>query len=185
MEKGSYGYLNFKKKYQLRWTGFWAVVVVLFVVAGLLIWGTRMNFLMIPGMICVIPFANYFVTYVAFSPYESGTAEQYAQLQYFEEAGMLLSDLLLVDENGARAPMTFAVIYANGIVAYQSYKKDTRDKITLTVNDTMKRRGIPMRIKVYRSWEDFLARISEMSIPAPEDAGRVEMAREALLSLCM
>ncbi|MCD8053849.1 MAG: hypothetical protein LUF00_07370 [Lachnospiraceae bacterium] len=186
MEKGTYGYLGQRKKKQLRMALLWGVLVVILALIGLMIWGTKLNLLMVPAMLCVIPFANYLVSYVALASYRSGAPEQYAALRAFEEAGMLLADLVLVDEKGERASMDFAVVYQGGIAGYQSEKKDTRDRITITVNDLMKRRGIPMRIKVYRDWEEFLQRITEMNAPA-DDASlkKVKRARDALISVCL
>ncbi|MCD8329607.1 MAG: hypothetical protein LUC27_02805 [Lachnospiraceae bacterium] len=186
MEKGTYGYLSSRKKQQLRMAVLWGIFVIVLTLIGLAIWGTKLNLLMIPAMLCVIPFANYLVSYIAVASYRSGDTEKYAALHAFEEAEMLLADLILVDEKGERASMDFAVIYQGGIAAYQSEKKDTRDRITITVNDLMKRRGIPMRIMVYRDWDEFLQRITEMNAPADEPSRKkVQRAKDALISSCL
>ena len=57
--------------------------------------------------------------------------------------------------------------------------------IELTINDILQRRGIPMRMKVYSSWEEFMERINGLEAPDSESEKRVSMAKEAVLSACL
>lgn len=182
-QKGQYGYLTTNRRFYLTCSIGCAVVVVLLVGIGYALFSTKLNMLMIPAMLCVIPTANYIVNYLAIVMFDSAPAEQYETVRAFDEAGLLLSDLVLVDEKGGRNHLSFAVIYKNGVIGYQFGKKDTRAMIEVTVNDIMKRRGIPMRIKVYRSWDDFVKRIQDVEMPENEEiCERIRRGKEAILS---
>lgn len=186
MEKGQYGYLKSRQNHEFRMTLFCAAAVAVLMAAGYMIWKTRFNLLMIPAMLCVIPMANYLVSYLAVAKYHTPPANYRESLCAYENAGMLLSDMVIVDEKGQRSGLDFAVIYKNGAVGYMSRQKDNKDSIEITVNDTLKRRGIPMRIKVYRDWQEFTERLSEIEAVIPdENSRRVSLTREAILSVCI
>lgn len=79
----------------------------------------------------------------------------------------------------------FAVVYKNGVIAYSYSRKWKPGDIELTINDILQRRGIPMRMKVYSSWEEFMDRINGLEAPDSESEKRVSMAKEAVLSACL
>lgn len=186
MEKGQYGYLKRRKDHNLRMTMICLAIVLALIGLGLIIWKSRYNLLMVPAMMCVIPLANYLVAYLALARFHAPDPALYGEMSAYEEAGMLLSDLVIVDEKGKRSGLPMAVLYKNGIVGYQPDAKDSKDAVEITVNDTLKRRGIPMRIKVYRDWKDFRDRLAEVEPVIEEEyARRIELARNAVLSVSM
>ena len=185
VEKGQYGYMTKNQRVNLLMTAVSASIVVILMGIGYALWHVKLNLLMVPAMLCVIPVANYLVAYLAVCMYSSAPIEKYNQVKAFDEAGMLVSDLVIVDEKGGRNHMEFAVIYKNGIVGYQGGKNNTKDMLEVTVNDRLKKRSIPMRLKVYRDWDEFIARISELEQPGEDSKRRVELARETLLGVSM
>lgn len=185
--RGWYGYIEAHKKSQLIKTGIGAAIVLVLMVLGYILLGER-NWLLIPAMLAVIPTANAFVAYAAFSKFQTAPRDKYEMLGHFENAGMLLSDLVLVDEKGKRMPVEFVVIYKNGVVGWSSYcgTRFRPEAAEIPVNDTLKRRGIPMRFKVYGDWDEFLKRIDQVE-PAGDEAEkqRIKLAREAVISRSM
>ena len=164
IEKGHYGYIDRRKKNQLIKTLICAVVIVFLAGLGYMIFGTKLNFIMVPAM---------------------ASAEHYAAVRAYDEQGMLLSDLVIVNAKGARMHAEFAVVYKNGVIAYSYSRKWKPGDIELTINDILQRRGIPMRMKVYSSWEEFMERINGLEAPDSESEKRVSMAKEAVLSACL
>ena len=185
IEKGNYGYMSSNQKRNLVLTAICAVITVLLMGIGYALWHVKLNLLMVPAMLCVIPTANYLVAYLAVCMFSSADPERYEQVKAFDEAGMLVSDLVIVDEKGGRNGMEFAVIYKNGVVGFQGTKKNSKDMLEITVNDTLKKKSLPMRLKVYRDWNEFIKRISDLEAPDEEAKKRVELAREAMLSVSM
>ena len=185
IEKGHYGYIDRRKKNQLIKTLICAVVIVFLAGLGYMIFGTKLNFIMVPAMLMVIPMANFFVAFAGLAAFDTASAEHYAAVRAYDEQGMLLSDLVVVNAKGARMHAEFAVVYKNGVIAYSYSRKWKPGDIELTINDILQRRGIPMRMKVYSNWEEFMERINGLEAPDSESEKRVSMAKEAVLSACL
>ena len=103
MKKGQYGYLKHRQNHLFRMTLFCAGAVLILAAIGFLIWHTRFNILMMPAMLCVIPLANFMASYLAVVSYHSAPQERHDALLEYENADMLLSDLIIVDSNGKRS----------------------------------------------------------------------------------
>ena len=186
MKRGTYGYLKTRQSFLFRMTLAFAAAVAALALGGFLIWKTRFNLLMIPSMLFVLPMANYLASYAAIARYHTPSEEVYAVVKAYDDAGMLLSDMIVVDEKGRRAGLDLAVVYRNGIIGYQSSEKESRDRVEITINDTMKRRGIAMRIKVYRDFEEFRARLADIPPVIDEaDARKIRLAKEAVVGVIM
>lgn len=186
IEKGHYGYVDRRQKNQLIKAILCGLVVAFFIILGLIIFKTKMNILMVPGMFMVMPFANFLVSWLAIAKYSSATPEMYEVVRAYDEAGMLLSDLVFVDDKGMRYFCEFTVIYKNGILIYASDKKWDTYKVEVHLNDQMKKRGIPMKCKVYKNWDEYIERINGVEPAVDEnETRRVELARETVINTCI
>ncbi|MCJ7834488.1 hypothetical protein MUB23_03630 [Cuneatibacter sp. NSJ-177] len=186
--RGRYGYIDAHRKSQLLKAVICGAIVLLLLILGVLIWGSKKNWLMIPAMLMVIPTANFFVAFAAFAKFHTAPKEKYELLGNFENQDMLLSDLILVDEKGRRMPVEFAVVYKNGVVAFSSVcgKRFRSEDAEIPVNDVLKRRGIPMRMKLYSNWDEFLERIDKVEMAGDEsEKKRIDLAKEAVISTSM
>ena len=186
-EKGQYDYLPYRKKQQLLAALICFFFVAAFVVAGLLIFKDRKNILMIPGVLMVLPFANFFVTYLALTGYKLLSPERRAQVKAFEDAGMGLYHLVYVDEKGKRQYLDHTVVYQNAIVAYCSKLKPER-KVPVETDCILrlKKKNINMRLKIYADWESYQQRLADIEPAVPEeDVPKVEKAEELLTGMCL
>ncbi|WP_434309035.1 hypothetical protein [Hominifimenecus sp. rT4P-3] len=186
--RGRYGYIDAHRKSQLLKTVVSGAIVLALLILGVIIFGTKKNWLMIPAMLMVIPTANFFVGFAAFAKFRTAPKEKYEILGNFENQDMLLSDLILVDAKGKRMPVEFAVVYKNGVVAWSSYcgKRFRPEDAEIPVNDVLKRRGIPMRMKLFSNWEEFLTRIDQVeTAEGDSELRRVDLAKEAVISVSM
>ena len=186
MERGTYGYIKHRQSFLFKMTLACAAAVALLATIGFVIWRTRFNLFMIPSMLCVLPMANFLASYAAMMKYHTPSEELYAAVKAYDDDGMLMSDMIVVDEKGRRAGLDFAVIYKNGIVGYQGSEKESRDRVEITVNDTLKSRGIPMRIKVFRNFDEFQTRLADVpAVIEDADARKIGLAKEAVKSVIM
>ena len=186
IERGCYGYIDRRKHNQLIKAILCALVVAFLVALGIFIFGTKLNIIMLPAMLMVIPFANFFVAFVGLAQYHTAPAERYEKLKAYEDSGLLLSDLVMVNEKGRRIHAEFAIVYRNGVVLFGEGGQQDLYKMEVPINDIMKRKGIPMRAKAYSDWDEFLERINGVEMPADDtERRRVELAKEAVISLCI
>ena len=128
------------------------------------------------------------MAFAAFAKFHTAPKEKYELLGNFENQDMLLSDLILVDEKGRRMPVEFAVVYKNGVIAFSSAcgKRFRSEDAEIPVNDVLKRRGIPMRMKLYANWNEFLDRIDKVEMAGDEsEKKRIDLAKEAVISTSM
>jgi hypothetical protein len=184
--KGKYGYADYMRRNLLIKAIVCALFSALFVVLGLIIFKTKRNYLMIPGMLMVLPFANFMASYISWAKFHTAKPEQYAMVKNCEADDMLLCDLAVVNDAGKRMFAEFAVIYRNGVLVYGS---DTRWKVQdmdTHFNAKLRSRGLTIRLKSYHDFEEFLARIDGLEPPEDETSKRrVELARDTLINSSM
>lgn len=182
IQRGTYGYIDYRKKN----LGIKSLIIGAFVVVigiiGYIIFGTIRNYLMIPSMISVIPFANSFATFVAVFKFRTEPADRYSMVRNFDDEGMLLSDLIIVDKDGKRFPVPFAVIHSSGITAY-SYNTENNYKPEIQINDTLKNRGLNYRIKIETDFDTFISKLE--NVYEIEDKDTSNLVRETLINCSM
>lgn len=189
VRKGRFGYIKSRRATQFLFGLLCCIPIILLLVIGILIYGSRMNYFTVPAAVIVIPMANFLVVGISLLGMDYGTEEQFRELAAFDEAGMLLSDLIIIDEKGRRIPCAFAVVYTGGIVAYSGWqhgKKFRKEQAEIPVNDLLKRKDYPARMKLYTDWGEFISRISSLPAPSDEaDMRKISMIEEAVLSICL
>ena len=185
--KGQYEYFAARKRQQLRITLVFVFLVLAFVAAGLIVYGHTKNLLTIPGVLLVLPMANFFVTYIALLKGKELGEEKRAEVRIFEDNGLALFHLMYVDEKGKRHFLDHVVVYQNAIVAYGSaVKADERVPVESDCIVRLKKKNINLRLKIYTDWEEYRARLAEIVPEVPEDQVKlVEKAQETLLNMCL
>lgn len=185
--KGQYEYFAARKRQQLSFTLVCAFVVLAFVGAGLIAFHNTKNALTIPGVLMVLPMANFLVTYLALLKGRELGEEKRAQVRIYEDNGLALFHLMYVDEKGKRHFLDHVVVYQNAIVAYASgIKAEERVPVESDCILRLKKKGINLRLKIYTDWEEYKARLEEITPEVPEDQVKlVEKAQETLLGLCL
>ena len=185
--KGQYEYFAARKRQQLRITLVFVFLVLAFVAAGLIVYGHTKYLLTIPGVLLVLPMANFFVTYIALLKGKELGEEKRAEVRIFEDNGLALFHLMYVDEKGKRHFLDHVVVYQNAIVAYGSaVKADERVPVESDCIVRLKKKNINLRLKIYTDWEEYRARLAEIVPEVPEDQVKlVEKAQETLLNMCL
>lgn len=187
-EKGTYGYMEGRKSQYFTWSLVSFLAMAAFIAAGILIWHTRKNLLMVPGLLLVIPFANFISVYISLAAGSHDLpAEKREALRSFEEAGMLLYHLMYCDEKGKRHYMDVTLVYQNAVISYCSHlKAERKTDIETDCITRFKKKGIPLRLKVYTDWDEFLKRCETVEPAVPEaELVKVEKAMEQFMNLCL
>lgn len=180
---GVYGYINYKKRKLTLFCAILAVVIAGLIVASFLIFGTIKTLLLVPALLCAIPFAFFFANLAALLGVRSASPEDYSMVRNFDDAGMLLCDLMVVDGAGKRYYFEFAVVHAAGIAAYSSRRIGERFRPESHVTDLLKKRGVTCTFKIYEDLPAFLKAIDSAKPCADEQ--RAALIRETVLMTCM
>ncbi len=185
--KGQYEYFAARKRQQLRITLVCAFVVLAFVGAGLIVFHNTKNLLTIPGVLMVLPMANFFVTWLALAKGKELGEEKRAQVRIFEDNGLALFHLMYVDEKGKRHFLDHVTVYQNAIVAYAStIQAEERVPAESDCIVRLKKKNINLRLKIYTDWTEYVNRLEEITPEVPEDQVKlVEKAQEVLLGMCL
>lgn len=186
-QKGQYEYLNARKTQQMRFTLCCAFLVLAFVLAGILIYHTQKNILTVPGVLMVLPAANFLVTYLALGKGKAMDQAKREQLKIYEDNGLALFHLMYVDEKGKRHFLEHTVVYQNAIVAYApSVKAEQRVPLESDCIMRLRKKGLSLRLKLYADWAEYLERVAEIAPEVPEEQVKtVERAQSLLLDMCL
>ncbi len=185
--KGQYEYLSARKRQQLRFALCCAFLVLFFFMAGLLIYQKQKNILVVPAALMVLPMANFTVTYLALSKGKPLPGEKRREVSPFEENGLGLYHLMYVDEKGKRHYLAHLVAYHNAIVAYgPGIREDERVPLESDCILRLRAKNVNLRLKVYRDWPEYLARLSEIPGELTEEQRTsVERIQEIILGMCL
>ncbi len=187
-QKGQYEYLASRRRQQLAFGAVCAAVAAAFVIAGRLIYHKSANLLMIPGLLMTLPFANFFVTWLAIASGRVLAKERREHLKQYEESGMVLYHLFPVDAKDRIMYLTAVVCYQGGLAAFSDAKKaeEKKKECESDIIVRMKKKGVPLRLKIYTDWDAFCARLADIApeVPAGETV-LVEKAEEILTGMCL
>ena len=185
--KGQYEYYAARRRQQLHIALVCAFVVLAFVGAGLIVFHNTKNALTIPGVLMVLPMANFLVTWLALLKGKELGEDRRAEVRIFEDNGLALFHLMYVDEKGKRFFLDHVVVYQNAVVAYCSnLKEEARVPLESDCILRLKKKNINLRLKVYTDWEEYKARLAEITPEVPENQVKlVEKAQETLLNMSL
>ncbi|MBO4838907.1 MAG: hypothetical protein J5493_06020 [Lachnospiraceae bacterium] len=185
--KGQYEYLEARKRQQLHITLVCAFVVAAFVAAGLIVYHTTKNILSVPGILMVLPTANFLVTYIALLKGKPLDPVKREQAKAYEENGLALFHLMYVDEKGKRHFLEHVTVYQNAIVAYApSVKEAERVTVESDCIVRLRKKGVNLRLKIYTDWQEYWNRLLEINKEIPEDQVKlVEKAQELMLGMSL
>ena len=94
MQKGEYGYLQYKRKIEtVKSVAFFAVAMAIFLI-GYISTGTKKNWFTVLAVVSMLPVAKQITVTVLYYRYKSGTKEVFDRMKAHEKSALCLSDLL-------------------------------------------------------------------------------------------
>lgn len=186
IKRGTYGYIDYRKKNLLFKTLFFLCIILVLIAIGFLVFRKFKNGLMIPAMIMVAPFANFFASFMAVVMFKTAPKEMYSKVRNFDDAGMLLSDNLIVDEKGKRFLVEFIVFHDGGLIGYSSKVKADKYIPESHINKILSGRGLSYRFKILNDFDEFLKQIDGLTVSENEpDIANLELAIETVINASM
>ena len=88
----------------------------------------------------------------------------------YEKIADYVSYDLAIDSIGGTGDATKWTKYDKKVEAYKAEQK---------------KRGVPMLLKIYNDFDEFLKRIDGVTPPSEDDARNIELARETIINTCM
>ena len=161
MKKGTFGYINQRKKSQLLKS-----ILAFFIAFSILIFGylinknSMQNIFTILGMLAVLPATKVLISYIVVLPYHSVKQEAYDEVSAVKgEADQLLTDLVLTSAQKVMN-LSFLLVKEDKLIGLSEHKKASEQYIQEYLQRLMDGRALPFKVKITKDYSAFLSEIS-------------------------
>ncbi|MDD6571908.1 MAG: hypothetical protein PUF12_05885 [Thermoflexaceae bacterium] len=157
IEKGQYGYVEYRKKIQLIKVSVAFLVVFAILIFGILVCGTKNNICTVISVVCVLPAARFAVTLFMVIRHKTPDAAQYEELKEKGEQLVLLSDCIMSCREKV-IYVEFAIITDTCIYCYTRNQDFDVNYFENGIADFIKSCGDTVNVKLFKNYEDFKKR---------------------------
>lgn len=175
MDKGTHGYIKYKKNKQLRDTISIALVgIIIFVVGYLLNDNSKNNVFTIIAILLALPGAKMLVGYIVVAPYRSMNDKEYEQVcKVIPPSVAMISDLVITSPDKVMN-LDLVVVDNHHVIALQGKEGQDISYIQTYLMRTIKNQGYSFEVKVLTDFSEFLLRVktletSKEQVPANEE----------------
>lgn len=185
-QKGTYGYRNSFKRWQLIKIG----ILTAFILAQL---GARFftdnqsvkNILTVMAVITVLPAANLASPLVAIFRYKTPSRDFYEKIQPYEQRFQVLYDLVLTTKDYV-LPMDAVIVHPTGIYAYCVNQRIHPQDAEKSFNELLIAQRLDPNMKITKEFSTFEKRVKSLKpVTEYEDDGSVDYAVKTLKNLSM
>lgn len=185
--KGSYGYLNYKKKLSLiiMLASFLVIAAVFF--TGYIVTGTNNNIMTVIAAVLTLPAAKFTVAYIILIPHHSTPEDVYSGTNGTFPGLETYYDLIF--SNSTSPIGTQAVVISDSLVIALTDETKTDKKLfEKSVADFMEKDGHPVNVSLFTDKTSFIAKAKLMSsgnAPDSEPSTRIERNAKSVLAMCL
>lgn len=175
MDKGTHGYIKYKKNKQLRDTISIALVgIIIFVIGYLLNDNSKNNVFTILAILLALPGAKMLVGYIVVAPYQSMNDKEYEQVcKVISPSIAMISDLVITSPDKVMN-LDVVVVEDYQVIALLGKQGQDISYIQTYLMRTIKNQGYSFEVKVLTDFSEFLLRVktlvtSKEQVPAKEE----------------
>ncbi len=175
MDKGTHGYIKYKKNKQLRDTISIALVgIIIFVIGYLLNDNSKNNVFTILAILLALPGAKMLVGYIVVAPYQSMNDKEYEQVcKVISPSIAMISDLVITSPDKVMN-LDVVVVDDYQVIALLGKQGQDISYIQTYLMRTIKNQGYSFEVKVLTDFSEFLLRVktlvtSKEQVPAKEE----------------
>lgn len=178
MDKGTYGYIKYKKNKQLRNTIIIALIgIIIFVVGYLLNDNSRNNVFTIIAILLALPGAKMLVGYLIVAPYKSVDHKKYEQVCNVASPGVvILSDLVITSPDKVMN-LDLVVVDNHHVIALQGKEGQDIPYIQTYLMRTIKNQGYSSEVKVLTDFNKFLLQVQTLGYSKKQEQKQVDHAQ--------
>ena len=172
VQQGTAGYISAKKRELALFIGVGAVLVIGLLVAGYLIYDTKLNWLTVVAILICLPICRTIVNLIMFIPHTSISEKTEMEISGKTENLIVLYDLIITSEKKAMK-IDSLVISKNVICGYSKSTKLDTDYAMKHIKAILEQNGIEkVTVKIFKDYVAFLSRAEGMqSIASIEKTG--------------
>lgn len=184
VQQGTAGYISAKKRQLAVIIGAAAVIVIGLLVAGYIMYGSRLNWLTVVAILICLPVCRTIVNLIMLIPYTSLSEKTEMEISGKTENLIVLYDLVITSEKKAMK-IDAIVISRNVVCGYSKSTKLDTDYAAKHIKSILEQNGIEkVTVKIFKDYVAFLSRAEGMqSIASVEknEPGRREKEIEQLI----
>lgn len=186
LEKGEYGYLNYRKK-RLGMAALlcFLLVAVLFLI-GYLATKTRNNIMTVMAILSVLPAGKFAASFLVLLPHKSASQEQYDRVKAHAKGVKLLSDLVIT--TGEKTlPTLFMAVHNSSVCGYAEAENYDTAHAEQFLTKNLMANGQKATVKIFKDEKAFLNRLDTMRQIETDEKQQKRDGRigEILLTLIM
>lgn len=163
MDKGTHGYIKYKKNKQLRDTISIALVgIIIFVVGYLLNDNSKNNVFTIIAILLALPGAKMLVGYIVVAPYRSINDKEYEQVcKVISPSVAMISDLVITSPDKVMN-LDLVVVDNHHVIALLGKEGQDISYIQTYLMRTIKNQGYSLEVKVLTDFSEFISRVKTL-----------------------
>ena len=185
--KGSYGYLNYKKKSSLIIMLASFTVIAAVFLAGYIATGTKNNIMTVIAAVLTLPAAKFTVAYIILVPHHTTPEDLYTSTN--NNFYGLITYYDLVFSNSTSPIGTQVVVVSDSLViALTDETKSDKKLFEKSVADFMEKDGHPVNVSLFTDKTSFIAKAKLMSSgngPDSAPSTRIERNAKSILAMCL
>lgn len=189
VQKGTAGYISAKKRQLAMIIGAAMVIVIGILVAGYLIYDSRLNWLTVVAILICLPICRTIVNLIMLLPHTSISEKTEMEISGKTENLTTLFDLIVTSEKKAMK-IDAVVISRNVVCGYAKSSKFETDYAVKHIKSILEQNGIEkVTVKIFKDYVAFLSRAEGMqsiaSIEKEESGRREEEIAQLILSISL
>lgn len=186
VEKGEYGYLDYKKRQSafLMILGFSIVAVLFFI--GYFATKTKNNIMTVISILTVLPVAKFAVNFFFLLPYHSEKKEEYDKLKDMVKEAIMLTDLVFTtDQKFFPFPTSFMVVHNGSVCGFTNNEKYQTEYMEKFLENNLQANGVKANVKIFKDKKQFFNRVKTLSeiVPDEKQSKKDIRIKELLLTL--
>lgn len=184
-EKGSYGYLNYKKNISLLIMLASYVIIAAVFLTGFLVTKTSANIMTVAAAILALPAAKFTVAYIILVPHHSADKDIYNETH--EQFSGLITYYDLVFSNNTSPIGTQVVVISDTLmIALSDEDKADKKLFERSVSEFCEKDGHPLKAAIYTDKASFMAKAKVMCAgnePDSKPSVRIERNAQSILRM--
>lgn len=162
VEKGQYGYIEYRKKVQLIKVLIVLAIIAALLIAGIIIYGTRNNICTVIAIISVLPMAKFLVTLLVVVKHKKPDERCYQELKEAGDKLILLSDCIMSCKDKV-VYVDFAIVTDSCIYCYTKDSQFDVAYFEKNVAEFIKSCGDTVNVKLLKDFESFKKRVQSLN----------------------
>lgn len=160
MEKGTHGYISYRKKRQIGFTVLITICAIIIFVAGYLLNdNSRNNIFTIIAVLFSLPGAKMLVGFIVVAPFRNITEEKYKKIcKAVDETTRICFDLVLTSTEKVMN-LDAVAITDHHVIALLGKEKQDSSYIQTYLARTIKNQGYSMEVKLFSDVDKFILRL--------------------------